>query len=275
MQLYMRYWWILAGLLLVGGRICSARPDEIDPAPRERPALWFSVGERLVYSVQWGILRVGEAVVWSEWVDDPDRDLLAIRVTARTVSFMDRIYPVDDFLESIVDAQTFLPLSFTKRLSEGRYRLHEITTFDHVAGQAHWKHLLREDSERFFEISSDTRDLLSFMFFMRSQPWEPGKHYEFQVMADEKVYDLEVNTRKYENIELPAFGKVRSLRLDPEAKFKGFFVRVAKVNVWLSDDARRLCTKARAGISLGTIQVVLQSVEGPGDDNWVMANRAE
>ncbi len=235
------------------------------------PALWFPVGERLVYSVHWGFLHVGETHVWSEWVEEDGRVLLAIRVRIQTVSFMDKIYPVNDFLESIVDPQTFLPLRFSKNLSEGRYRLKEVTTFDHRAGRAHWKHLLRENSTNDFEIKADTRDMLSFMYYMRRYDWKPETELTERVMADEKLYELIVHARKYENIELPHYGTVRSLLVEPDAKFKGVFIRVGRMKVWISDDQRCLCTQATAKIPVGSVRLMLQRVEGPGDDQWLDA----
>jgi len=87
--------------------------------------------------------------ITSEYIEEDGRELLAIRVTTHTRGIMSKIYPVDDFIESVVDPVTFLPIRFTKRLSEGRYRLHEITTFDHKARMAHWQHLLKNDSKDF------------------------------------------------------------------------------------------------------------------------------
>lgn len=279
--LWMFRMFVILGLLSVAHPALCADPvapdsedgtgegsNSSDAAGTQRPEMWFPVGERLEYSVQWGFLHVAKACVWSEWIEEDGRNLIAIRVTTRTVSFMDKIYPVNDFLESVVDPETFLPLRFSKDLSEGRYRLKEITTFDYATRRAHWKHLLK-DSEHDFDIDPDTRDLLSFMFFMRSRKWHPEQESEFRVMADEKLYDLIVRTRKYESFELPGFGKVRSLLVEPEAKFHGLFVRVGRLKVWISDDKRCLCTKGTARVPVGSVRVDLISVSGPGNDEWV------
>ncbi|NLB60451.1 MAG: DUF3108 domain-containing protein [Lentisphaerae bacterium] len=239
-------------------------------AAAEKPALWFPVGEKMTFAVSWGPWTVGYSTVWTEWIEEDGRELLAIRVRSRSTSFLDKIFPVDDFLESVVDPVTFLPLRFYKQLSEGRYRLREVTTFDHHKQRAYWQHLLR-DSQEDFEIQADTRDLLSFMFFMRSQEWEEHKCYYFQVMADEKLYDLHVIVDDYEELQLPQFGKVRSLKMQPQAAFHGLFVRVGRLQVWVSDDERCLLTAGLASLPfpIGTIRVMLKDVEGPGDDFWV------
>ncbi len=238
-------------------------------ARSEKPVLWFPVGEKLTYPISWGPWVVGYSTVWSEWIRENERDLLAIRIRNRSTSVLDKLFPVDDFMESIVDPATFLPLRFYKNISEGRYRLKEVTLFDHANRKAHWQHLLR-DSHEDFAIEADTRDLISFMFFMRSQRWDPHKGYHFRVMADEKLYDLYVTAVGYEEIKLRNFGSARSLKLAPEAAFQGLFVRVGRLEVWVSSDDRCLLTKGTAIVPfpIGTIRIMLGAVEGAGDDFW-------
>ena len=131
---------------------------------------------------------------------------------------MDKIYPVSDYMETIIDPAQFLPLSFYRDVSEGRYRLKEITTFNHQAGKAHWKHLLKED-EHDFDIDPDTRDLISFMYYMRSKEMEVGTTYEYRIMADEKLYDLIIRPGKKEKVRLSALGeRIKSLKYEPDPK---------------------------------------------------------
>lgn len=237
----------------------------------EQFELWFPVGERLTYIVYWGIFPVAESRVTSEWIEEEGRTLLAIRVTTKSYALLDTIYPVNDFIESVVDPDTFTPLRFSRRLSEGRYRLNEITTFDHEKRVAHWKHLVKNDTKD-FAIEGDTRDLLSFMYFMRSLKLEPNQTYQYRLMADEKLYDLYVNTKNYVQLNISKFGVIQSLYIQPEAKFQGFFVRVGRLQVWISDDKRCLCVKALAKAPVvGTIKLLLSKVEGPGNDSRVTA----
>lgn len=243
----------------------------------ERPELWFPVGERLTYRVYWGIFPVAETKVTTEWIEEEieeeTRILLAIKVTTKSYAFLNAIYPVNDFIESVVDPDTFTPIRFSKRLSEGRYRLNEITTFDHEKRVAHWKHLIKNDTKD-FAIEDDTRDLLSFMFFMRFQKLEPNRTYLARLMADEKLYDLYINTKDYVQLKISKFGVVRCLYIQPEAKFQGFFVRVGRLQVWISDDKRCLCVKAIAKAPvIGTIKLLLDKVEGPGNDAWITATQ--
>lgn len=241
-------------------------------APNDLPAnqfkFWFPVGEKLIYQATWGGIHVADAVVWNEPIQENGKNLLAIRVTIKTGAIMNKIYPVNDFLESVVEPSTFLPIRFTRNLSEGRYRLHEVTTFDHKALKGHWKHLLKNHEET-FAIEPDTRDFLSFMFAMRQTKFQAGSNYTHRVMADEKLYDLTIEGLKTESFYLPRYGWVKSLKLEPKATFQGLLARVGRVFMWVTEDSRRLCTKATVSVPVASVKVLLKTVEGPGEDFWI------
>lgn len=232
------------------------------------PKLWFNVGEELVYSIHWGVIRVAETRVTTEWVEEDGRRLIAIRYRTRSNSFLRKIYPVDDVIEAVIDPGPFLPVRFTKTLSEGRYRTDEVTVFDHAAGKAYWTNRYR-DKKKEFEIDPDTRDLVTFMYYMRQHEFEPGEKAAYRVMADEKIYDVFLNVTSVDTLKTDNFGKVKSVRITPEAAFEGLFVRKGKIVLWVSRDARRVATRVQATVPVADIHINLAQVLGPGDDAWV------
>ncbi|MBI3986324.1 MAG: DUF3108 domain-containing protein [Lentisphaerae bacterium] len=234
----------------------------------------FPVGESLTYHIYWGPLHVAVSRVTTEWIEEEGRPRIAIRVTTKSTSLLDKLYPVNDFIESIVEPEAFLPVRFTRKLSEGRYRLHEVTAFDRENDMAHWRHLQKNNSQD-FEIEADTRDILSFMYFMRSRKLAPHSRYEYQVMADEKLYDLALVTQDVEPIDVHGYSPVRSLKMEPVAAFQGLFVRVGRLWVWVSEDRRALFTKGIARTPFGRVRVNLVKVEGPGDDFWAKPDNKE
>jgi hypothetical protein len=101
------------------------------------------------------------------------------------------------------------------------------------------------------------------------------KHLSFQEQVNckiwDKIYDLRVRVGAAETVELPLYGRVPSVRLDPEAAFQGIFVRKGKLTAWVSNDDRRLCTRIVGSVPVANINVVLTEVHGPGDDFWIRA----
>jgi len=235
-------------------------------------ALWFPIGEELHYRVYWGRIPVGRTVATTQWDEDEEtgKRLLLIRFRTQSNSFIEKIYPVDDTIESWIDPETFLPVRNSIRLSQGRYRKHEVTEFDRENGKARWKSLIKDKKSGEVDIKKDTRDLISFAYFMRKEGYKPGTRTQYQVYTDEKIYDLWMKAGKRERIKLKQYGKVPSIRLDPEAAFQGFFVRKGKVTFWVSDDKRRVMTRMEGSVPLASVKLVLQRVKGPGNDDWIL-----
>ena len=167
-------------LVILGISVCVCfatavvRGVEVDDTQATDASLWFPVGEEITYTIYWGRIPVGRSVASSAWVEGDDGErLLAIRFRTKTNKVLSTIYPVDDFIETQVDPKTFLPVQFTKKLSEGRYHCHEITRFDHDAGTAHYYDELDKRSKE-YEIDPETRDLISFMYAMRVEEFPVG-----------------------------------------------------------------------------------------------------
>lgn len=250
----------------------GARTNTLAAAPAFLPGARWPVGERLVYRVYWGIIPVGLAVASTEWLEEDGRRLVRIRFQSRTNKVLQKLYPVDDIIESVVDPTTFLPVRFEKNLSEGSHRYHERTIFDRTNNIARWQSL-RSGRTRTFPIRPDTRDIPSFMYYMRSHTFAPGTREHYTVMADEKTYDLWINVGKHEALDLPVYGDVDCLKTEPEAAFDGIAVRKGRIWMWISRDTRCIATRIVLSVPVATAKVILHEVQGPGDDAWIRKAR--
>lgn len=233
----------------------------------------FPVGEELVYHVTWN----GVPVAWSKATTQMERidgrSVLALRVETRTYSFFDHFFKVEDFHESLVDPDTFLPIRYTKNLNEGKFKCREVTVFDYRSGRAHYTH---QDTgeKKSYEIESDTRDLVSFMYFMRSASLAEDSTDRRRVMADEKIYDLIIRSSSVKKIDLPDYKKdVPCLQMVPEAAFDGLFVHEGEATLWVSRDPRRLLTYAKVKVPFGRVRIKLHAVNGPGNDFWILEKK--
>ena len=237
------------------------------------PGAHWPVGERLVYRIYWGIIPVGLAVTTTEWMEEDGRRLLRIRFRSKSNRVLETVYPVDDSIISVIDPETFLPIRFEKNLSEGSHRYHEVTVFDRTNNVAHWESKI-DGRTKTFPIKADTRDIPSFMYYMRSHTFTPDTREHFEVMADEKTYDLWVNVKKLETTQVPIYGDVECLKAEPEAAFNGLFVRdKGQMWLWVSTDERCIATRVAVQIPVAKAKIILEEVQGPGDDVWIRKAR--
>ncbi len=271
---------ILAGVLLspLAGRVhaqsnplenLSWQPEVITNVT-EPANLWFPVGERLTYSVHWGVLRVADAVITTDWVRWLDgRPLIRIRLRTISNKFIHAIYPVDDQIDSYIDPVTFLPVRFVKDMNEGRRHELAVTDFDHAARTARWRKKVRTFKDWSLPIAADTRDIPSLLYWIRKDGVSEGVTNHYQVMADDKIYDLTmVADDNKESLPVPGYKPVPCLEVSPDASFEGLFVRKGKLTVWVSKGAPCLITRMDAEVPVARIRIRLAKIEGPDAQNW-------
>jgi len=222
---------------------------------------WFPVGEKLTYKLYWGIIPVGTSDLYSQWGEENGKTCLVLRATAKTGSFVAMIYPVDDFIESVVDPQTFLPVRYTQKLHEGRHVRDDTIIFDHKERKGYWKSGITGATNT-MDILSDTRDVLCLTYYMRPKGTEIGAKEEFRVIVDDKLYVLGITVLGREDIKTPGMGKTKCLKIEPQARFGGIFVRKGRVMTWFSDDEKRICTRMEGKVPLANLKAILISVQG-------------
>ena len=119
-----------------------------------------------------------------------------------------------------------------------------------------------------YAIPEAPQDSMSIVYFLRGHKLEPHKKYKAVVCADEKVYDLVIESRGTRSLKLSrrAGGRRRAIEVEPKAKFKGIFVRKGRMWVWVSDDEYRLLLRMVTKIPLGSLRMVLADARnvGPG-----------
>jgi hypothetical protein len=256
--------WVMCCALLYGKEVSEPTGDP--PAV----SLPFPMGETLTYQIYWGILAVGESVATTQWVWVDNRWLIEIKFRTQSNGILASLYPVDDTVVTLVDPETLRPLQYNLDLNEGKNRRLTYTRFDWPNARAKYlkEHEDKEDEIKIIPLKAGNRDLVSFMYFLRQTPFVDKNTYEFEVLADYKIYNLTVKTTGNDKILLENYGKVKSLKLIPEATFDGVFVRSGKMELWLSADKAQLLTKLVLDTPFANVKILLKSVEGPGAETW-------
>ena len=252
--------------------LVTAGAAPAEPRPAKDARLWFPVGEELVHRIYWGFIPVGKSVTTTEWIEQNGKRLLAITMRTRTNKVFDKIRPVNDKVESIVDPKTFRPVKFSRVMIRRRKTCNETTIFDHEKGEAHWSSACSGESKT-FEIAKDTRDVMTFMYYTRRKPFPENAEMDHKVMADDGIFDLKLRTRGKEKVKLKTFGKTPGLKIEPKFDFDGLLIDKGRFKLWVSDDARRLLAKAVINGKDADIKLVLCHVRGPGNDSWIELTR--
>jgi hypothetical protein len=228
----------------------------------------FPVGEELTYRISWGAVPVATAVVGTSWKEGDEGELLLLWLRVRSNRAIAVVYPVSIQIESCVRVDDFMPVWFKQNRREGRRRTHEETYFDYEKGKAMWRSLTK-DKEKEIPLETGTRDLFSFLYYLRRTPFVLGSKTHHRVLTDDKIYDLWIQVADEETSESSILDDpVAAVEIVPEAAFEGVFRRNGSMEIKVSRDARQLTLYMRANIPIGSIKATLKDVRGPGEDVW-------
>lgn len=211
----------------------------------------FGVGEKMVFSVQYGIVNAGEASLEIRNVASINgADCYRIVSNARTNDVFSVVFKVRDRYESYMDTTELYSLRYEKHVREGRFRRDQIIDFDqkeHVA-------TIGEDT---VPIAPRTQDVLSAMYYVRTLPLEVGQSISVANHTDGKNYPLVVNVLRKETVTVDA-GTFDCFVVEPMLRGPAVFNQKGRLTVWLTDDRYKIPVLMKSKVVIGSVAAVLK-----------------
>jgi len=238
------------------GTVPPAAAETPPPRPefprRENRA--FAAGEKLLFSVEYFGLSAGFATLSVE--PGPvryGRPTWRLVATARTHPAFEWFFKVRDRIVSILDAGGLFSWQYEKHLREGSYANDSVILYDQLHRQ-----VIKDEGRTVVPAQPWTQDVLSEFYFFRSQNPAVGETVSIPVVADDgKAYEVLVKVLRRERVNVPA-GSFQCLVVEPALKFEGLFQQKGQVNIWLTDDVRKVPVLIKSKIIIGTIDIVLR-----------------
>jgi hypothetical protein len=178
-------------------------------------------------------------------------------------------------VESTVEPGTFTIQKTTILDEQGKRVRNTETTFDASRGRMIWtsrdpNNPDAEPRHAITEFSGQLQDVLSAIYFIRTQPLEVGKTFEVFVGDGGKVYTIPVKVVEKKRMKT-ILGRVDVLKVNPELfgperlidKEKGEF------SIWISDDARHIPVAGRVNTDYGTFDIKLKRIVNPTEPSAV------
>jgi hypothetical protein len=214
-------------------------------------------GERLVFSVEYGIIKAGTATLSVTGPVDHE-GLLAYRITAEASSnpAFSSFFEVRDVNEALLDIVQLHSLTYRKSLQEGDYSNSEEMYFDQEEGFAYYPDEDNPDLAS-IPIPPHALDVLSAFFYARTQELVPGGNFSIDVHVDNDNYPLEVKVMGRERIRTRA-GSFNCILLQPVLRGEGLFNQQGEIFIWVTDDARHMPVLMSASIVIGEITCMLE-----------------
>jgi len=214
----------------------------------------FGVGEKLVFSVQYGLVTAGEATLEvRNLATIGGRPCYRIVSDARTNDFFSKFFAVRDRYESYMDTTSLYSLRYEKHLREGKYKKDDAVDFDQVAHRAVYK-------DKTVPIPPRTQDVLSAMYYVRTLPLKVGQSISLANHTDGKNYPLIVRVLGKEHVKVDA-GEFDCIIVEPILRGPGVFTQQGRLTVWLTDDRRRMPVLMKSKVVIGHVAAILKSYE--------------
>ena len=219
----------------------------------EAPRPTLQVGETIRMDVFWMGIPVGEGILEvREKIIRDGRPAFHLVATAHTNDFLSKIYPVEDRLESFMDAEGFHSLGFRKTVQEGRYRADEEIRYDYQNGKAVY-HSFKNGSEKIFKIDGPVHDILSAFYWFRLQSVQCGQSLRTTVNDEEKNWALELQALRLENKEFKGGRVIETFLVEPRTRLKGILYRRGRTWVNFTTDSSRTPVSIRISTPFGPI----------------------
>jgi hypothetical protein len=211
----------------------------------------FGVGERLVYSVQYGIVNAGEAVLEIKNIGVIDaKPVYCIVSDARTNDVFSVFYRVRDRFLSFMDTTDLVSLRYEKHLREGKFKSDRVVVFDQKQHKAFY-----EGKE--ITIAPRTQDVLSAMYYSRTLPLEVGHSFALANHTDGRNYPLVVKVLGAERVTVEA-GTFDCLVVEPFLRYPGIFTQKGRVKVWVTNDRYKIPVLVKSKVIIGEVSAVLK-----------------
>lgn len=109
-------------------------------------------------------------------------------------------------------------------------------------------------------FAGQVQDLLSAIYYLRTQPLEIGNSFEVTVSDSGRVYQVPVRVVEKKRMKT-ALGRVETLRVDPEVFGPNRMVPTeGRFSIWFTNDNRRIPVSARIKNKYGTFDITLRKV---------------
>ena len=169
-------------------------------------------------------------------------------------------------VESTVEPLTFTVQKTTILDESGKRVRTTESTFDRSQGKMTWtsrdpNNPAAEPRRAIAEFSGQLQDVLSAIYFIRTQPLAVGKSFEIFVGDGGRVYKIPVQVVEKKRMNT-ILGRVNVLRVNPELFGPERLIDDEKgeFSIWITDDAHHIPVAGRVKTDYGTFDIKLKRI---------------
>ena len=213
----------------------------------------FKVGERLTYTLQFNIIKMGRGYLSVESNDTISGvQSYHVRFQAKTSKFADNIYRVRDKIDIWLNTSDLTTLKLLKQLNEGNYHKNYDTSID-------YNNLIAITNNDTLKINGPLQDPYSLLYYFRTIPLEIGQILNFTTFDNKKLTNFQVIVDGKETVKTPA-GTFPCIIIKPFREGKTLLKNDGDMKIWFSDDELRLPVQIKIKLKFGSMLLQLKTI---------------
>ena len=245
--------------LVVSSAAAIAQPPVANAFP-------FAAGERLTYEGK--VSKFAVSVTIGDMifeVADLSGDKVRLKVEARSRGTMLKLFRYS-FLQTMdtnADPKTLFAFDSKKHDVQKEKVRDSVTTFDYDRKMVTWTETNPEEPARpprtiASDLTGPTHDIVTGIYFLRTLPLRVGFTTTIDVSDSGLVYKIPIRVTARER-QKTIFGNVWCWRVEPEMFGPGrFFEQKGSMQIWITDDARRIPVRSRVNAEVGKVDIKLK-----------------
>lgn len=218
--------------------------------------------QTLLYNIEWRLFNAGKAKVQFEPEARGDSQ---VNLHVESTGFVSKLFRVDDDYSVKINTG-FCAQAVQMTTNEGNRQRETKITFDSSERKASYLERDRAKNaviaQHEIDIPACVHDVVGGLFFIRTLNLEPGQSTFIPVSDGKKSAMAKVEAQSREDIKTPE-GVFHTIRYEAFLFDNVLYRRSAHLNVWVSDDRRRLPVQIRVRMTftVGTITLLLEKHE--------------
>jgi len=233
------------------------------PSHAQEPAFPFSPGERLTFRVKWAFIPAGEAVLQIQAIETlKGVPCYHFVMTARSDPLVDPFYKVRARIDAYADTAMARSI-FYREKKTGKRQKDAVLYFDWEQNVARYSNFGVKSEP--IPLLPGSFDPLSVFFAFRLQELKKGLQIKKAVTDGKKCVVGNAQVMGRERIKV-AGRTYDTFLVEPDVEdIGGIFKKSenAKLQIWVTADARRIPVRVRSKIKIGSIVAELVSMEIP------------
>jgi Protein of unknown function (DUF3108) len=221
--------------------------------------------ETLHYTIDWRLFTAGKAKVELSTTPQP-RPGAQVNLHLESIGIVSKLFKVEDEYSANMNSG-YCAQNLQMTTQEGNRLRETKITFDGESKKASYLERDRARNNAIVlsqetEIPACVHDVIGGLFFIRTLNLEPGQSTQIPVSDGKKSVMVKVEAQAREDVKTPE-GTFKTIRYEVYLFNGVLYKRAAHVNLWVSDDRRKLPVQIRVRMTftIGTINLQLEKHE--------------